>query len=349
MNNYNIFTTNIKQELSEVLSKYDENKIFVFADENTHRDCYGLISDVFKQAPYVVEIPLGEANKNIKTAEFLWNYLSENKADRYSLIVNLGGGIVTDIGGFVASTYQRGIDYVNIPTTLLAQVDASIGGKNGVNLNELKNQIGTFNHPVRNLVCSEFLKTLPQREITAGFAEVIKHALLESETEWQKLKSINPAHIDFRYLQHIIEDSAKIKLKFVNSDPNEKGLRKALNLGHTVGHAIETFYHRKNIDILHGEALAIGLICELFLSNQLFTFNFEKLFEVSEYIVRILQVYDIFYDDYEEIYSIMKHDKKNKNEEIRFSLLNGIGDVKIDKVCSKQDIFEALNFYCQIR
>lgn len=349
MNNINIYSQNVNEDLKPILENYIKEGIFIITDENTSFFCFPVIKDLFEDNYHLIEIKSGEANKILETAEYLWNYLSEKKASRKSLIINLGGGIITDIGGFVASTYQRGIDFINIPTTLLAMVDAAIGGKNGINLNSLKNQIGSINCPIKNIISAEFLSTLPKNELVAGFAEVLKHALLKSESEWQKIKSITPENIDVNTLQEIVNGSAKIKEYFVEKDPMEKGVREALNFGHTIGHGIETYFNRKNSPILHGEAVAIGIITELFLSNKVLNFDFHKLFEVAEYVASYFPSYKIDYKDYNEVYEIMKHDKKNKENKIRFSLLKQIGEIQINQVCEKEDVFEALNFYYQLK
>lgn len=343
------FSNNISIDLNNILIKYNRDKIFVLTDENTFIHCYPLIKTTFTKEPYVIQIPAGEKSKNIETVTFLWNFLTTHNADRKSVLINLGGGMITDLGGFVASTYKRGIDFINIPTTVLGIVDAAIGGKNGINLENYKNHIGTFNQPAAIISSTDFLKTLPQRQILSGFAEVIKHTLLSSEETWDKIKNINPEKFDLEELDLILKESSKIKQNIVNNDPKETGIREALNFGHTVGHAIETFFTNKNIDILHGEAIAIGLIAELFISNQKLTFPFEKLFEITEYLATYFPSYKIDYNDYDELYNIMKHDKKNKNNKIIFTLLKNIGEVEINQTCTKESFFEALNFYYQIK
>ena len=349
MKNTNFFSQNIKEDLKTIIKRYSDDKIFVLVDDNTFLHCYPLIKNAFAKEPILIEIPAGEKMKNLETTKFLWEFLSNYGANRSSLLINLGGGVITDMGGFAASSYQRGIDFINIPTTILAQVDASIGGKNGVNLNNLKNQIGFFNSPIKNIIYSDFLKTLPKREIIAGFAEIIKHALINSEEDWNKTKTINPENIDLDNFQEIITNSIKIKINFVESDPLEEGRREALNFGHTIGHAVETYINRKGISILHGEAVAIGLIVELFLSNKIFAFDFKKLFEIVEYLATYFSSFELAYEDYEQIYEIMKHDKKNRKNQIRFTLLKDIGDVEIGQTCEKEIIFEALNFYFQVK
>ncbi|MBN2664648.1 MAG: 3-dehydroquinate synthase [Bacteroidales bacterium] len=343
------FSDDISYDLSEILFKYNTDKIFVLVDENTFIHCHPLIKTAFAKEPYVIQIPAGEKSKDIETVTFLWKFLTTHNADRKSVLINLGGGMITDLGGFVASTYKRGIDFINIPTTVLAMVDAAIGGKNGINLENYKNHIGTFNQPAALISSTEFLKTLPQKQILSGFAEVIKHSLLSNEKTWNNIKNINPEKINFEQLNLILKESSKIKQNIVNDDPKETGIREALNFGHTVGHAIETFFNNKNIEILHGEAIAIGLIAELFISNKKFIFPFEKLFEITEYLATYFPSYKIDYNDYDELYNIMKHDKKNKNNKIIFTLLKNIGEVEINQTCSKEIFFEALNFYYQIK
>jgi len=344
-----IYEKNFLEKLNVFLKSYKNEKIFILVDANTKLFCLNKIAACFHNTPIVIEIPTGEKNKNINTAILIWNFLSTNNADKNSLLINLGGGVITDIGGFIASTYQRGMDFINIPTTVLAQIDASIGGKNGINLNNIKNQIGVITLPKLTFISSDFLQTLPQEEILAGFAEMVKHALISSEFNWKKIKAINPEKLDFQQLSYLIKDSIEIKLKIVEKDLYEKGYRKALNFGHTIGHAIETFFSRKNIDIIHGQAVAIGIIAEIFISNKILNFDFQKLFEITEYVATYFKSFTIDIEHYDEIYSIMKHDKKNKDNQIYFSLLKNIGEVEIDKTCEKDDIIQALNFYYQLK
>ncbi len=348
MENNILIAKNIKSELSELLADFSEEKIFVLTDSNTFIHCLPKIENIFKKKPIIKKIPAGEKSKNIESVYSIWEFLIDNKADRNSLLLNLGGGVITDLGGFAASTFKRGIKYINIPTSLLAMVDAAIGGKNGINFKKYKNQIGIFNN-ADVLIFTKFLETLPQRHLRSGFAEMIKHSLLDSTKTWEKISSVNPQNIDLDYLQILIKESINIKLKIIKSDPFEKGLRKALNFGHTIGHSLETYFSSKNIDILHGEAVAIGLISELFLSNKVFTFNFMKLFEITEYLATYFPSYKINYDDYNEILNIMHQDKKNRNDEIRFSLLERIGKIHINQICSNEDIFQSLNFYYQVK
>ena len=339
---------NFSDHLISIIRNYNSDKIFILADNNTFKYCYPLIEHVFLQPPFILKIESGEQAKKIGTIEKLWSKLLELNADRKSLLINLGGGVVSDIGGFVASTFKRGISFINIPTTLLSMVDAAIGGKNGINFYNFKNIIGTFSNPQAVIINSEFLKTLPKEHLISGFAEVVKHSLLDSESAWHKVKYINFDEPDFEYLSLIIKESASFKQKIVESDPKEKGVREILNFGHTFGHAIESLFKNKNKEIQHGEAVAIGIICELFLSNKILNFDFQILFEISEFIAKTFPIYKIEYDDYDLIYDFMKQDKKNKDNKIHFTLLEKIGSPIINQTCEKDEIFQALNFYFQM-
>ncbi len=344
-----IVTQNVVETLKTTIQEYYAQKIYLLVDENTQKHCFPLIEKAFDTPPKIITIKSGDENKNIETSQIIWNYLSDNEGDRSSLLINLGGGVITDIGGFVASSFKRGIDFINIPTTLLAQVDASIGGKVGVNSNGLKNEIGFFNHAKKVLIYPEFLKTLDKNEFISGFGEVVKHALIDSPEAWNELQSFDTENIDYSKLKNLIEKSAQVKQNIIKQDPTEKGIRQSLNFGHTFGHAIETFFGRKNIKILHGEAVAIGLICEIFVSNKILNLDLSKMFKIVEYIAINFKSFKIEMDSYEEIYEIMKHDKKNSKNEIRFALISDIGKVKVNQTCEKSNIFQALSFYYQLK
>ncbi len=342
------FSENIKEDLRLWRNKYLGKKVFVITDYNTQKYCLPKLSEALEPF-YHYSISAGEVYKNINTAIDLWRFLSKNLADRESIVVNLGGGVVSDLGGFVASTFKRGVKFINVPTTLLAQVDAAIGGKTGINLDYLKNEVGTFAKPEAVFIAPEFLETLPERDFIAGYAEIVKYALISSPEMWEEVKRSMTIEMNMKNLSQIIRKSVEIKLKIVEKDPYERDLRKILNFGHTFGHAFETFFKLKGIDILHGEAVAMGIICEIYLSNQRFVFDFQRVFEISEVISKFFPTYRIQYKDYDEIYEIMLHDKKNSSGEIHFTLLKDIGDVAINQVVEKSDIYEALNFYSQIR
>jgi 3-dehydroquinate synthase len=328
--------------------KFSGSKIIVVADSNTLLHCYPLLEDnctVFLSAE-VIEIPEGEENKNIDIAIGIWETLLQLEADRSSLIVNLGGGVVSDIGSFAASTYKRGIKFINIPTTLLAQVDASVGGKTGIDLNGIKNQIGTFCNPDAVFINPEFLNTLPAPQLLSGFAEVIKHALITDKNYWKYIISENPTEItDW---EKLISQSVIIKNKIVTEDPYESGIRKLLNFGHTIGHAVESYSLETDNPLLHGEAIAIGMICESYISSKLCGLKEPELLEISNYISGLFEPYWLDETIYHKLLQLMMHDKKNENGKIYFSLIESIGSGIYGVSCNTDIITESLDFYKSI-
>lgn len=327
-------------------SQKNYSKIFIIVDENTILHCLpDLVEDIpFLYGAEVIEIESGENNKTIEIVTQIWYALSESHADRKSLIINLGGGVISDMGGFIASTYKRGIDFINIATTLLSQVDASVGGKLGIDLNGLKNQIGVFNFPQMVVIYPPFLKTLEWRQLRSGFAEVLKHALIKDEEYWEELKGIEVS-LESDWTK-IIEHSVQIKNKVVIEDPTEQGLRKILNYGHTIGHAIETWHLENDPNyFLHGEAIAIGMIAEGFLSMTKSGLPQEELLEISEVLKDKFELKPLPIDKFEEYGNLMIHDKKNSEGRISFSLLSKIGECKWDQFCNKEEILNALKYY----
>ncbi len=341
-----IFTANIKDALTGLIDSLRPSQIFVFTDKNVDHHIVSRLACITEYKKFVTEP--GEQYKTLGTAEKLWDFLINNRADRYSLLLNIGGGVVTDLGGFVASTYKRGIPYINIPTSLVAQVDASVGGKTGVDFKSYKNVIGTFAQPHATIINTEFLRTLDKRQFIAGFAEMIKHALLSGAKDWAQVKAFDPQHPDFELLEYLVKRSVEIKYDVVRQDPHENKLRKVLNFGHTVGHALESYYMSRNIDILHGEAVAIGMIAEIYLSNKKFILSIDKVFEISGFIARTFPVFKIPYEHYDRILENMYQDKKNRDNKISFALLEDLGKPHVDQYCSESDIKEALNFYNQL-
>ncbi len=344
-----IFDQDIDYHLLNFLDNngIQRDNIFLLTDSNVEQHVLPQIK-LLADVPRFVMEP-GEKNKNLDTARQVWEFLARHRADRNSVLINLGGGVVTDLGGFVASTYKRGIRFINIPTTLLAQVDASVGGKTGIDLLSYKNMIGTFSDPALVLINTLFLQTLDRRQFLSGYAEMIKHALITGEGEWTKIKSFSVDGIDYEYLAFLVKKSVEIKYNIVRQDPTEKGLRKVLNFGHTIGHGIETLLLSRGQEILHGEAVAIGLVAEIYLSNIKFILNIEKVFEISSFITSRFPAVSLTYDDYNQIYELLLQDKKNRDGKIMFTLLRDIGDPVIDQTCSKGEIFEALNFYYQFK
>lgn len=325
------------------------SKLFILVDENSFRNCYPQLVEqvnLFKDAE-LIEIESGEENKNLDVCMQIWSTLSELGADRKSLFINLGGGVIGDMGGFIASTFKRGIDFINIPTTLLAQVDASVGGKVGIDLNHLKNEIGVFNNPKAVFVNSHFLNTLDKRQLLSGFAEIIKHALIADAAYWKQVINVNLK--DMKALDQLIETSVRIKNKVVMQDPHEYGIRKSLNFGHTIGHAIETYSLEETEQeaLLHGEAIAIGMICEAYLSHRLCGLSKEQLKEITDFIMNKYPALTIEDMDQQHLIELMGHDKKNEKGLINFALLSAIGTCEINKTAHPDQILEALSYYSE--
>ncbi len=331
--------------LNSVLKEKNYSKIFILVDENTHRDCLPLfLSSVVTTTDLeVIEMEAGETNKTIDTCIQIWHALSELDGDRKSLLINLGGGVVTDLGGFVASTFKRGIDFINVPTSLLAMVDASIGGKTGVDLGMLKNQIGVINQPQMVLVMVDFLQTLDKRQVNNGFAEMLKHGLISDESYWSALKGITVIEA----LDPFIYTSIQIKNNIVLKDPMERNLRKILNFGHTLGHAIESYFLEKDekTALLHGEAIAIGMILEAFLSFKLTGMGKHQLEDVKNTILERYKKVSFTKEDIDGILQLLKFDKKNSHGQINFVLLQYIGGALIDQRVPSTLFEEAFTYY----
>jgi 3-dehydroquinate synthase len=336
----------IQQVLTEVLKKNQNRKTFVLVDENTKKHCLPIINSIVEiDSSEIIEIKSGEKNKSIKSLEKVWTMLSEKGADRLSLLINLGGGIICDLGGFAASTFKRGIDFINIPTTLLSQVDASVGGKTGVNLHELKNEIGVFNHPKYVLIDSSFNRTLEKDHILSGWAEMLKHSLIFDEKDWLNVISHDIKHIGFKELNKLIARSINIKNHFVEQDPFEKNIRKALNFGHTFGHAFESLFMNSESEISHGEAVAHGMICELYLSGEICNFPAKKTNTVVTYLLNIYNKVELNDSDFENIIVLIGHDKKKEGQNINFTLLEDFGKIKINQNCDRELLIKTLNWY----
>ena len=317
-----------KLTLEQFLTQNEYSKVFLLVDENTNVHCLKLFKEIYSDAiekPIVIKA--GEVYKTIDACVDVWNALSNFGGDRKSILINLGGGVVTDLGGFVASTFKRGIDFINIPTTLLAMVDASVGGKTGVDLGVLKNQVGVINQPKMVLVFPEFLNTLDQRQLKSGFAEMLKHGLISDKAYWQELNSRDTAQDESH-----IQRSIVIKNKIVEQDPTEQSVRKKLNFGHTLGHAIESYFleHSEKEALLHGEAIAIGMILEGYLSHKLTGMSKLELEEIKKVFLSHYSKVDFTKDDIAIIIDLLKHDKKNSHGNINFVLLEEIGNALVD-------------------
>lgn len=341
---YPIYFEDTLSELVNFINKGNYSRFFVLTDENTGKHCLPLLRKYIDKLDNfdIIEINAGEENKNIDFCVGVWKMLIDFSADRQSLLINLGGGVISDLGGFAASTYKRGIDFVHVPTTLLSQVDASVGGKTGIDLDNIKNIIGTFTQPKAVFIEHSFLKTLPARQILSGLAEMLKHGLIFDAEYWNELK-ISDLHKPSAELVH---KSVEIKNKVVIEDPHEKGIRKSLNFGHTIGHAVETYSLMHDEDPLtHGEAIAIGMICEAKLSNMKIGMSDADLAEIVEVITGLYPRYTISESCYKELYSIMQKDKKNQSGKINCTLLTSIGQCRIDNICTEDELYAGLNYY----
>lgn len=333
----------IEQLLPEYLEGKDYSAVAVITDKNTRKDCYPRVKELLPRH-LLITVQEGEGHKNLDTCTIIWNKLTEAEFDRHALVINLGGGVIGDMGGFCASTYKRGIDFIQVPTTLLAQVDASVGGKLGIDFQGFKNHIGVFTQPRAVLIDSAFLATLPERELKSGFAEVIKHCLIRDRQMWNKIRK---TELDDMPMKELISHSVETKKAVVNEDPTEKGLRKILNFGHTIGHAVETFHLEKN-RLLHGEAIAIGMICESYIAYSKGMLTEAELGEIEEYIFSVYGAVRLNPDDFPAIAALTGQDKKNRGNVIRAALLNGIGDCAYDITLTKKDILKSLKYYCGI-
>ena len=330
--------------LSNLIAENNYSTLFILVDENTFKSCYpkfipNLQTD---KRIEVIEIESGEINKNLETCIGVWNAITELGGDRKSLIITLGGGVITDLGGFVASCFKRGIDFVNIPTTLLSMVDASVGGKTGVDLGVLKNQIGLFANPEMVLVDTAYLTTVSEREIKSGTAEIIKYGITYDISLFNEIKNNKDLKIE-----DLIFRSIEIKNEVVLKDPKEQNIRKILNFGHTLGHAIESFYleSEDKVSLTHGEAIAIGMVCESYMSSKILNFPIKNVVEIKKVILSIYNKTNLLLEDFSGILELLKHDKKNVKGRVNFVLLNDYEDYKLDCEVSNDLIIESMKFY----
>lgn len=340
---YPVIIADNLSEIGNYLSNLNYSKIFVLVDENTHKHCLPLLPEL--SVANIIQIASGEQNKTLDTCSAIWQQLLSENADRKSLLVNLGGGVIGDMGGFCASIFKRGIDFINIPTTLLAQVDATIGGKTGIDFSGQKNMLGLFSNPKAVLISSDFLKTLDYSYLRSGIAEILKHGLIADESYFNGI-----AATDFRNFERIsgiIEKSIQIKKAIVSEDPTEKGKRKILNFGHTIGHAIESTFLNTKDELLHGEAVALGMIGALYLSQKLCGFPAEKTSSIIYLIKQILQLQPDIVSQTDSILSLILNDKKNHNNEILFVLLKDIAQPVYDMAVNKAEVVEAIHFIQQ--
>lgn len=341
-----IISENFIDDLNDAIGNQDSRNIFILTDTNTQKLCLPTLlkSEKLKDS-HLICIPSGDGNKNIDSAVIIWKYLSEHGANRKSLLINVGGGMITDIGGFAASTFKRGIRYVNISTSVLGAVDAATGGKTGINFLGLKNEIGTFTPADKVIINIDFFKTLDKENIRSGYAEMVKHALIDTKAEWEEILQFNLEAINSDVLRILVERSIRIKENIVEQDPHEQNIRKALNLGHTFGHAFETMSYRINKPVLHGYAVMWGLLCELYLSHVKLGFPKEEITKLNKLISEFYGSFQITKNDYESLLELMTHDKKNDSNEINFTLLSDIGEIKINQTATKKEIFDCFEFF----
>lgn len=327
--------------LANIFSNF-KGQIAVLVDENTEKYCLPLVQNALPRNHVIIQIKSGEVNKSIETCMSIWENLTNNVFHRTDVLLNLGGGVIGDMGGFCAATYKRGIDFYTIPTTLLSQVDASVGGKLGIDFNGFKNQIGLFQIPKEVIVDPRFLKTLDKREIRSGYAEVIKHNLINPMIDWQKFSS---EKIDDINWEAIIPKSIKVKTDIVDQDFKESGERKKLNFGHTIGHAIESHFLNEKHPLLHGEAIAAGMVMESWISTKLTGMKDHELSEISTFIFERYDKIALKKSQLESILQLIKMDKKNRGDTILMTLLEGIGSASFDNVVTEQLVSQSFEYY----
>jgi 3-dehydroquinate synthase len=336
-----LFSADPGGDLRKFLHQKNYSKIAVLTDDQTSRFCYPVIASHLPPHEKI-QVPAGEEHKNLATCEAIWGKMTDQALDRHAVVIILGGGVLGDMGGFCAATYKRGIDFILIPTTLLSQVDASIGGKLGIDFQHFKNHIGVFKLPVFTLLHAGFLDTLPHAEKRSGFAEVIKHALIADADVWKRIRQNSFPEQPWEML---LRHSVDVKLKVVTEDPYEKGLRKILNAGHTVGHAIETHLLQTGRKIMHGEAVAAGLICEGFLAHEKGMLHRAEFEGILQFILDVFGKVQLASEDEDPIVGLTRQDKKNRENRIMCVLLDGIGKAQWDCEISPGEVKGALAFY----
>ena len=341
-----IISQDLEQSLSQAIAECTYDRLFVLTDETTHRLCLPVVAGYSCMKPAErITIGATDANKTLDSLSHVWSELQRLGATRHSLMVNLGGGMVTDLGGFAASTFKRGISYINIPTTLLSMVDASVGGKTGINFGGLKNEIGVFNNARSVILDTTFLRTMDHENICSGYAEMLKHGLINNEEMWAELLNFNLESLEkLEILGRMVAESVAVKQRIVTEDPTEQGIRKALNLGHTAGHAFESLALERK-PVLHGYAVAWGMIVELYLCCVKTNFPQDKMRQTVAFIKENYGRMAITCDDYPHLIELMHHDKKNQGNSINFTLLGGIGDIRINQTATEEEIKDALDFY----
>lgn len=333
----------IQEGLGTFLAFKEYSKYVVIADNNTRKHCYPLLKPYLPKHNLIV-VPAGEQHKNLVTCERIWNEMTRLELDRHALVFNLGGGVIGDMGGFCAATYKRGIDFVQIPTTLLSQVDASVGGKLGIDFQGFKNHLGVFTQPKKVLIDASFLQTLSYIELRSGFAEIVKHCLIADAAKWEEIRKKD---FEDQNWTDLIAHSVEIKKRIVTEDPTEKGLRKILNFGHTIGHAVETYFLSKppKERLLHGDAIAAGMIMEAYVAFRKKLIDLQTLEQIEEFIFSVYGKVDLKMTDVPTVIQLAQQDKKNKGGELRFSLLTGLGSCGFDIKVSPGEFQQAVAYY----
>ena len=341
-----ILSENIGESLSAAIGNVAHDRLFVLTDETTLKLCWPLVSELPCLAEaQMITIGATDENKTLESLSHVWTELQRGGATRHSLMLNLGGGMVTDLGGFAASTFKRGIAYINVPTTLLSMVDASVGGKTGINFGGLKNEIGVFNCARSVILDTTFLRTLDYENLASGYAEMLKHGLISNVETWAELMRFDLQQADYELLRTMVVKSVAVKERIVDEDPLEHGIRKALNLGHTVGHAFESLAMAENRTVLHGYAVAWGLVCELYLSVRHTGFPKDKLWQTLQFVKENYGKFSFDCKQYDRLYELMTHDKKNTAGVVNFTLLGEVGDIRINQTATREEIFDMLDFY----
>ncbi|MBR1550776.1 MAG: 3-dehydroquinate synthase [Muribaculaceae bacterium] len=336
-----IFTNDVNRELATIVERRHPSSVFLLTDENTHR----MVRPLVDLAATDIIIPAGDEHKNIDSLQQVWRALQQGGATRQSLLINLGGGVVTDLGGLAAATFKRGMRFVNVPTTLLGAVDAAVGGKTGINFGGLKNEIGAFAEATDVVISTCFFSTLPTTELKSGFAEMLKHGLLTGSDEFDRLLHFDLDQLSPGQLLDRLQASVLVKQRIVEQDPHEQGLRRALNLGHTVGHAFESHALTCGHPVPHGYAVAWGLVTECVLSHMMMRFPSSTLQQLATFVRRHYGIFSITCDDYDTLLTLMRHDKKSRQGEINCTLLAACGDVRIDVTVTPDDMRTALDIY----
>ncbi|MCM1297148.1 MAG: 3-dehydroquinate synthase [Muribaculaceae bacterium] len=346
-----IFTNHVAETIDETVARLDPTSVFTIVDTNTATFVLPRLVAESKSIAdsRVIKTPAGDRNKCLESVSEIWRQLCDGKCTRNSLIINVGGGVITDMGAFAAATFKRGVRFINVPTSLLGAVDAAIGGKTGVNFNGLKNEIGVFKEAETVIISTTFFNTLNDTELLSGYAEMLKHALISSEDDYNKLIAYDVTSYNWDRLLYLLEDNVSVKSRIVEQDPTESGIRKALNFGHTAGHALEEFALENQSPIPHGYAVAYGIVIELILSNMKGGFPSVELHRFARYVKENYGVHVISCKSYDRLIELMRHDKKNLSpDKINFTLLTGIGNVEIDSTATVDEIKAALDIFCDL-